>query len=437
MKTLLKPMTAICLILCTLGSNAQARSYIPSESNLKAREKFQDDKFGIFIHWGIYSMLADGEWVMNQKKLNYKEYEKIAGGFYPSKFNAEEWVKAIKASGAKYITITSRHHDGFSMFKSEASSYNIVDATPFGRDILKELAVACKKEGITLNFYYSHVDWYRSDYPIGDSGRHSGRPAGAQNWNSYFNFMNMQLKELLTNYGKVGMIWFDGYWDHRHDKPAFDWHLEEQYALIHSLNPACLIANNHHSATYDGEDVQVFEKDLPGENKAGFSGGVKIGELPLETCETMNNSWGYNIRDNNYKPLKDIIHLMVNAAGKGGNLLLNIGPQPDGNLPAMALKRLDEIGEWMKKYGESIYGTRAGIFPPQYWGASTRKGDKVYIHILNLNDKSVYVPTGKYKVKTAKTFEGKEKLNFTQCPDGIVLHLAKVPDEIDYIVELN
>lgn len=424
-------------IFAALTLSAQTTGYIPSEGNLKAREKFQDDKFGIFIHWGIYSMMANGEWAMNTKKLNYKEYEQLAAGFYPSKFNADEWVKAIKASGAKYITITSRHHDGFSMFGTKASPYNIVDATPFKRDVLKELSEACEKEGITLNFYYSHVDWYRLDYPLGNSGRDAGRPTDKQNWNSYFNFMNTQLKELLTGYGKVGMIWFDGVWDHKNNKQPFDWHLEEQYAHIHSISPDCLIANNHHLAPYTGEDVQVFEKDLPGENKAGLSAGVKVSRLPLETCETMNNSWGYNIEDNNYKSLKGIIHLMVKAAGNGGNLLLNIGPQPDGQLPAMALKRLDEIGGWMKKYGESLYGTRAGLFKPQYWGASVTKGNKVYIHILNCSDTSLYIPTGDYKVKTAAEFEGGSKLKFTRCPEGIVLQIPKEHNSIDYIVELN
>lgn len=425
------------LLIAFMPLNAKTVKYEPSPGNIQAREKFRDDKFGIFIHWGIYSMLGNGEWVMNHKKIHYKEYEKLAGGFYPSRFNAQDWVKAIKQGGAKYITITSRHHDGFSMFKTKESPYNIVDATPFKRDILKELADACEKEGVTLNFYYSHADWYREDYPLGESGRHSGRPIDRQNWESYYSFMNAQLRELLTNYGKVGMIWFDGVWDHKRDKTPFNWQLEEQYALIHSIQPDCLVANNHHLAPYEGEDVQVFERDLPGENKAGYSGGVKISGLPLETCETMNTSWGYEILDHKYKSLKEIIHLMVNAAGKGGNLLLNIGPQPDGCLPQEALSRLKEIGEWLGQYGESIYGTRAGIMPPQYWGATTTKGGKIYVHILNLHDKSVYIPTGERKIKSAVTFKGGQKLKFTKCPEGITLHLPEIPADIDYIVELE
>lgn len=429
-------ITIILLLLFTTIS-LSAANYIPSEGNLKAREKFQDAKFGIFIHWGFYSMLADGEWIMNSREINYKEYAKLAGGFYPSQFNADKWVSTIKASGAKYITITSRHHDGFSMFGTKQSTYNIVDATPFRRDILKELKEACEKENITLNFYYSLLDWYRLDYPIGESGRHTGRPTNKQNWRSYYNFMKAQLKELLTEYGNPGMIWFDGEWDHKKDKKPFDWELEQLYSYMHKIKPDCLIANNHHHAILQGEDVQLFEKDLPGENKAGMSGGVKIGSLPLETCETMNNSWGYNITDKNYKSAKEIIRLLVNAAGKGGNLLLNIGPRPDGNIPDEAVSLLQEVGQWLSNYGESIYGTRAGLFPPQYWGASTTKNNIVYIHILNYNNKNIYLPTGNIKFKNISLYGKDVKLRFKKCNEGILVELPEIPTGIDYILKLE
>lgn len=175
----LKTIVTLILLLTAISLPATNSNYIPSEGNIKAREKFQNDKFGIFIHWGVYSMLADGEWIMNNRKVNYKEYERLAGGFCPSQFDADKWVRTIKASGARYITITSRHHDGFSMFGTKQTKYNMVDATPFKRDILQELVKACEKEKITLNFYYSLLDWYRTDYPIGETGRFNGRPIGA------------------------------------------------------------------------------------------------------------------------------------------------------------------------------------------------------------------------------------------------------------------
>ena len=312
----------------TATDKAVANKYVPTEGNLAARSHFQDSKFGIFLHWGLYSMLATGEWTMTNNNLNYKEYAKLAGGFYPSKFSAREWVSAIKASGAKYICFTTRHHEGFSMFHTKYSDYNIVDASPFKRDVVKELADECHRQGIGLHFYYSHIDWGREDAPLGRTGLGTGRPKEAQNWDSYYQFMNNQLTELLTNYGEVNAIWFDGWWD-QDINPSFDWRLPEQYALIHKLQPSCLIGNNHHSQPFDGEDFQMFERDLPGENTAGLSGQA-ISKLPLETCETMNGMWGYKITDQNYKSTKTLIHYLVNAAGRNANLLMNIGPQPDG-----------------------------------------------------------------------------------------------------------
>ena len=220
-------VAAILAICLSANLTVHAQKYQPTQENLESRKEFQDDKFGIFLHWGLYSMLASGEWTMAQKNLNYKEYAKLAEGFYPSKFDAAQWVSAIKASGAKYICITSRHHDGFSMFKTKYSNYNIVDATPFKRDILKELADECHKQGIRLHIYYSHIDWYREDAVWGKTGRGTGRPYPQGDLKSYYKFMNNQLTEILTNYGKIGAIWFDGLWD-QNNNPNFDWQLPEQ-----------------------------------------------------------------------------------------------------------------------------------------------------------------------------------------------------------------
>lgn len=420
-------------LLACVNSFAQ---YQPSKEALESRKDFQNDKFGVFIHWGIYSMLGDGEWAQENKKLNYIEYAHLADGFYPSKFNADEWVKAIKDSGAKYITITSRHHDGFSMFKTATSNYNIVDGTPFHRDVLKELAVACKKYGIKLNFYYSHLDWHRLDYPLGDSGTKLGRPTNQQDYNSYFKFMSEQLTELLTNYGPVGAIWFDGWWDHKMDK-NFDWRLDEQYALIHKLQPGCMIGNNHHLAPKPGEDIQMFEQDLPGQNSAGFSGKSVVGELPLETCLTMNKSWGYNITDKNYKTVDYLIQKLVSAAGRNANLLLNIGPRPDGQFPAEAMERLKGIGEWMNKNGETIYGTRGGIVAPHEWGVSTQKGNTLYIHILDWKDKGLFLPIAGKKVIAAKMFADNSSVGLVKAKGGILMELPYEPKGVDTIVEFT
>ena len=381
-------------------------------------------------------MMGVGEWVMHNKDINYREYPKLAKTFYPSEFDADAWVKAIKDAGAKYIAITTRHHDGFSLFKTATSTYNTVDGTPFKRDIIKELAAACKRQGIKLHLYYSHLDWGREDYPQGRTGLGTGRDKSKANWASYYHFMNTQLTELLTNYGPVGAIWFDGWWDHDSDSKPFDWQLPEQYALIHKLQPQCLIGNNHHQTPNEGEDIQIFERDLPGENKAGLS-GQDISRLPLESCQTINDHWGYNITDTLYKSPKELIQMLVRAAGKNANLLLNIGPEPGGALPDLALNRLKAMGEWLKQYGETIYGTRGGIIAPHDWGVSTQRGNKLYVHILDCMDSSLYLPMGNRKVKSAKVFATGKPVRFTKTGDGITVNMDEAPKEIDYVLELT
>ena len=413
-----------------------AQKYEPTPEILKAREEFSDARFGVFIHWGIYSMFAQGEWYLQNAGINRDEYAKAADAFYPHRFNAQEWVSAIKSAGAKYICITTRHHDSFSMWDTEQSEFNIVDATPFGRDILKELADECAKQGIKLHFYYSHADWSRDDYPRGRTARGvTGRDDSKISWESYYDFMNKQIEELLTNYGPIGAIWFDGWWDHDEDATPFDWQLDEQYALVHKLQPSCLVANNHHQAPFEGEDIQIFERDLPGENTHGLS-GQSISRLPLETCQTMNGMWGYKVTDQNYKSTETLVRYLVSTAGKGANLLLNVGPQPNGELPAVAVERLKEMGEWLAKYGDTIYGTEAGDVKPQQWGCTTRKGNKLYIHIFELEDEALYLPL-ECKVVGAKAFDTGAAVKFQKVDGGIVLKTGKVDGVVDYVVELT
>lgn len=432
----MKKLLAAAMLALSLTASANTnQTYTPSADNIAARKHFQDSKFGIFLHWGLYAMLATGEWTMTNNNLNYKEYAKLAGGFYPSRFSAKEWVSQIKASGAKYICFTTRHHEGFSMFKSKYSDYNVVDASPFKRDIVKELADECHRQGIDIHFYYSHIDWQREDAPLGRTGLGTGRPVDKQNWNSYYTFMNNQLTELLTNYGKVGAIWFDGWWD-QDQNPSFDWRLPEQYALIHRLQPACLIGNNHHHTPFEGEDFQMFERDLPGENTAGLS-GQSISQLPLETCETMNGMWGYKITDQNYKSTKTLIHYLVKAAGRNANLLMNIGPQPDGCLPAVAVQRLKEMGEWMKTYGETIYGTRGGRVTPRDWGVTTEKDNKIFVHILNLKDRSLFLPITDKNAKRAVDYVSRKAVKMQKCQGGVLITLDSVPTDVDKVVEIQ
>lgn len=412
-----------------------AADYTPTEENLKSRQEFADAGLGIFLHWGIYSMFGQGEWYLNSG-VNAEEYAKAARGFYPAYFDAKEWVSAIKASGAKYICITSRHHDGFSMWGTKQSSYNIVDGTPFRRDVLKELADECERQGIRLHFYYSHLDWTRPDYPQGRTGHDTGRQA-APDWESYKAFMNAQLTELLTGYGKVGAIWFDGYWDHDEDPTPFDWQLEEQYALIHRLQPGCLVGNNHHVAVIPGEDIQIFERDVPGENEAGLS-GQDVSRLPLETCQTMNGMWGYKVKDQDYKTTDELVRYLVRTAGKGANLLLNIGPQPSGELPAAAIDRLKGIGKWMDSYGETIYATTGSPLEEEpEWGTLTvkRADGRVFLHVLSEDASSVSLPFGS-KVKKAVDFISRKPVKVSGKPGAYTIHLDGVTAGPDRVVEL-
>ena len=272
--------------------------YQPTPENLQARREFQDMKFGMFIHWGVYSVLGDGEWVFHERHLKVDEYNRLPSFFDPEKFDAPTWVALAKAAGMKYITITSRHHDGFAMFDSKVSDWNIVQRTPYKKDPLKMLADECHRQGIKLFFYYSQLDWHNPDYyPRGATNWNNGRPDHGD-FNAYLDtYMDGQLRELLTNYGPIGGIWFDGMWD----KPDADWHLAKTYALIHQLQPAALIIPNHHQTPRPGEDVQTFERDLPGQNTAGFNTNYVSTKIPLESSDTLNGAWGFNIGDSNYK----------------------------------------------------------------------------------------------------------------------------------------
>ena len=431
----MKRFFLLVALLCMAGAPLRAENYKPTPENLQSRRQFSEDRFGIFIHWGIYSTFAQGEWYLQDGPLRREEYAKAANAFYPHAFDAKAWAKVFKKAGARYITFTTRHHDGFSMWNTRQSEYNIMH-TPYGKDVVAQLSEACRENNLALHLYYSHIDWMRDDYPMGRTGRGVGKDSAKADWPHYFAFMNRQLTELLTQYGAVRAIWFDGWWDHDQTKPAFDWQLPEQYALIHRLQPACLVGNNHHRQPYEGEDLQFFERDVPGENKAGLSGQA-ISRLPLETCETMNGMWGYKVADQNYKSVDELIKLLVRTASKGANLLLNVGPQPDGNLPAAAVERLEAMGEWLQVNGETIYGTVGGSLGDGKNVVSTRRGSKVYVHILDAEIKMLDLPCGNqvkkvYRLGSSSLTDFKyrrKRLTFAAAPE-------QVPDRI-YVVELK
>ena len=431
-------LIAVTAAFAALPLTGQA-VYQPSAENLKARQEFQDAKFGMFIHWGVYSVLGDGEWIFHNRKMTLHEYERLPKFFNPQKFDAAAWVALAKAAGMKYITITSRHHDGFAMFDSKVSDWNIVQRTPYGKDPLKMLADECHRQGLKLFFYYSQLDWHHPDYyPRGrtafDRGPwDNGRPDRG-NWNAYLDdYMDGQLRELLTNYGPVGGIWFDGMWD----KPDADWHLDKTYALIHQLQPAALIIPNHHQTPRPGEDVQTFEKDLPGQNTASFNTTYVSDRLPLESSNTLNDSWGFNITDRKYKSPEQVEEMLVRSTGNNSNLLLNIGPMPNGEIQEEFVSRLRAVGDWLSRYGEAIYGTRGGPLAPADWGVTTQKAGKIYVHILKWNAPLLALPPIPKTVKTARLLTG-SPVQFTQSSDSLVLHVpAAKKDELDRVIVLT
>jgi alpha-L-fucosidase len=435
---LLTKLGLLIFPLVLLGPAGRARAeggYTPAPQNLEARRWFQEARFGLFIHWGVYSTLADGEWVMNTRKIRATEYERLPELFNPTAFNAAEWVAMAKAAGMKYITITSKHHDGFAMFDSKATDWDIVDRSPYKRDPLKQLADECRKQGIKLFFYYSQLDWHHPDYfPRGRTGHDAGRADGGT-WPRYIDFMEAQLTELLTKYGPVAGIWFDGWWDRK----DADWRLDHTYALIHKLQPAALVGSNHHRKPFPGEDFQMFEKDLPGQNTTGFSGDSVIGDLPLETCETINGAWGFNLTDRKWKSSKDLVHYLARAASLNANFLLNVGPMPNGKIQPEALERLRAVGTWLKTYGASIYGTRGGPLSPRPWGVTTRKGNTVFLHLFDWDEPLFAVPPLGGKIRAARALKDGSAIKLQEAPGGgAVIELPpSVRDPLDTVIAVE
>ncbi len=445
MKTHLK-FLFILLLSGTMTFGQGQENYTPSQSNLEARQWFQNAKFGMFIHWGVYSILGDGEWVMQTQKIPIKAYEKLPTFFNPIEYDAKEWVKMAKDAGMKYITITSRHHDGFSMFDTKATDYDIVDRTPYGKDVLKDLADACRAEGIKLFFYYSLLDWRDDNYfPRGRTGAEIPGRSETGEWDKYIAFMKAQLTELLTNYGEIAGIWFDGHWDQKDwdgkkfGKLNVDWHYDEIYKLIHDLQPQCLIGNNHHLAPIEGEDFQMFEKDLPGKNTTGWGTDASdVGNLPFEVCETINGSWGFNLQDRKHKSKKELVQYVIKAAGHGSNLLLNVGPMPNGKIQEEHKESLKKVGEWMRVNGETIYGTTQGPIPPSDKMASTQKGKIVFLHLLDASETEVFLKDFNKKIKGIKFYKDETSVNYKKNKSGLSIQIPEARlDSIDTIIEIT
>ncbi len=446
MKTLL---TLFFTVVC-LAQPQQTKNYLEeSRPQYEARMKWWSEaRFGMFIHWGLYSIPAGewkgstnhAEWIRTTARIPLAEYDKFVGQFNPVKFNPTEWVRMAKNAGMKYIVITSKHHDGFCLFDSKFTDFDIM-ATPFKRDIMKELADACHKEGIKICWYHSIMDWHHPDY-LPRREWEKDRPNAGAEFDRYVQHMKNQLKELLTNYGEISVLWFDGEWESTWNTK----HGTELYSYVRSLQPNIIINNR----------VGAGRSGMEGFTKAGqFAGdfGTPEQEIPAtglsgvswETCMTMNDNWGFNKNDQKWKSTEDLIHKLADIASKGGNFLLNIGPTSEGVFPQQAIERLRELGNWMKINGGSIYETKASPFKGLEWGRCTQKaidgGARLYLHVFNwpANGKLI-VPGILNEPKQAFLLADKEQLHLLvrRQEDALVIDVpAKAPDPMNSVVVLD
>ncbi len=421
---------------------------------------WREARFGMFIHWGVYAQFAGvyngheqqkggAEWIMNRCKIPYADYQAMAKQFNPVNYDADEWVRTAKNAGMKYIVITAKHHDGFAMFQSAASKWNIADATPYGKDILKPLAEACKKYGLRLGFYYSQAqDWNNpggaasrklmsEGWPNPDSAlidaytkEHNGHWDPMQEkatFNEYIDRVAVpQVKELLTHYGEVSVLWWDTP-TNMTDEAAL-----KLQALL-QLQPNIVTNDRLKRPNFSG-DTKTPEQKIPTVEE--------LDGTDWETCMTMNGTWGYRTSDNKWKSTETLIYNLCDIASKGGNYLLNVGPKPDGTFPEQSIKSLQEMGDWMKVNGEAIYATKAGPFQSLAWGRCTRKESSgntlLYLSVFNWPaDGKLLLPGIQHKTMHAVLLADKSICKTENTKEGIVIHLpAKAPDAMASVIKL-
>lgn len=409
-------------IFCLGNVNAQKTSKVKKLSDDERMEWWRDSKFGMFIHWGAYSIIGGergtkiagggAEWAMDKLDYTIEDYEKFPEMFNPVMFDADAWVSMAKNAGMKYIVLTSKHHEGFALWDSKVSDYDVMDTSPFKRDVVKELSEACKKQGIKFCLYYSIVDWHHPQaqgnlYPNYNISQHDDPSVVNPEFPEYYeNYMKPQVGELLKNYGDIGVVWFDGDW-------ISDYTTEmgkDLYKYIRDIQPNTIV-NNRVDKGRTGMDGM---NNHPGEFAGDF--GTPEQEIPdtgidsdWEACMTMNGTWGYKPSDNNWKSSEDLIEKLVDIVSKGGNFLLNIGPDGFGRFPAESIRRLEAMGQWTKVNGEAVYGASASPYEKPKWGRYTQKDGVVYAHVFDWPKDGVLKLNKEIKVKKATLLSAPDK----------------------------
>ncbi|MRT93799.1 alpha-L-fucosidase [Ancylomarina sp. 16SWW S1-10-2] len=441
----------IALLLISFGCKPKVKE-VKKLSDDERMEWWLDARFGMFIHWGAYSVpggerngkICGGgaEWAMDKLDYTIEDYEKeVTAKFNPTEFDADSWVAMAKDAGMKYIVLTTKHHDGFCLWDSKITDYDIMEASPFKRDIVKELSEACKKGGIKFCIYHSIVDWHHPQaqaplYPNYNAGQKDQTVVNPEFPKYYENYLKPMVKELLTNYGDIGVVWFDGDW-------IADYTTEmgkDLYKTIREIQPNTIV-NNRVDKGRTGMDGM----DQDGEFAGDF--GTPEQEIPAtgidtdwEACMTMNGSWGYKPSDKHWKSNKVLIQHLVDIVSKGGNFLLNVGPDSKGLFPPESVERLKAIGEWTKVNGEAIYGAKASPVNRPEWGRYTRKEGVVYAHVFDWPEDGQIKIDGKLKVKKASllTDAGKELEIKQSGESSIVVVGPKVaPDTIATVIKLE
>lgn len=389
---------------------------------------WREARFGLFVHWGIYSVPAGmwqgqpvpgiGEWIQHRAKIPVAEYAKFAREFNPRRFDADAWVRLAKQAGMKYIVVTAKHHDGFALFDSKASSFNIVAATPYGRDVLKDIAEACRRHGLKLGLYYSQAqDWH---HPGGAAMGGQWDPAQAGDMTEYIKTVAVpQVREILSNYGPIAVLWWDTPTDMTRERA-------DLLAPLLGLQPG-IITNNRLGGGYEG-DTETPENRVPA---TGYP-------RDWEACMTMNDTWGFKADDRKWKSAETLIRNLVDIASKGGNYLLNVGPTAEGEIPAASVERLEKIGSWMQKHGEAIYGTTASPFLRLSWGRVTQKPDRLYLHVFDWPADGHLIVPMRNGAQRARLLGTTGNLELDRTPAGLRIRVpAQAPDRICSVVVVD